>query len=34
MNIEELKKCAVAGDAEAQFNFFFGGGKLLVWLRC
>ena len=31
MNIEELKKRAAAGDAEAQFNF---GGKLLVWLRC
>ena len=29
MNIEELKKCAVAGDAEAQFIFFFGGKKII-----
>lgn len=31
MNIEELKKRAAAGDAEAQFEL---GGKLLGWLRC
>ena len=30
MNIEEVKKCAVAGDAEAQFNFFLGGGIIGV----
>ena len=26
MNIEELKQRAATGDAEAQYNFFLGGG--------